>query len=242
MTPLSSEKKTLLGYLLEAVVFIGIIAIIWGIYSNKLDASEQNLKAARGQIEQVELKNGELLTSRDSYIATINDLEDLLDISKKEAKELQRKLDSKIAYISKIESQVKVEYIETVRDSIIYINNDPAYATSTFRYNNDWINLIGRNEFIFDDEFTYNTTIESLSVNVPLNVGLTDNYQIFVKTPNPYVSFSNIEGAVIDNSVLRPRKKRFGWGIQFGVGTMYDIVDNDIAVGPYGGFGIHINF
>lgn len=242
MIQLTNEKKTLLGYIIEGIIFIAIIAAVWGIYNNKLDTSEQNLKAARGHIEQVELKNGELMSSRDSYVATINDLEELLDITKQEVKDIQRQLDSKVAYISKIESEVRVEYIETVRDSIIYVNSDPNIATSTFRYNNKWVDLVGRNEFIFGEQFDYKTTIESLSMDVPLNVGLTNDYQIFVKTPNPYVSFSSIEGAVIDNSVLKPRKKRFNWGLQMGFGAMYDIMDKDIAVGPYAGVGAEFNF
>lgn len=242
MIQLTNEKKTLLGYIIEGIIFIAIIAAVWGIYNNKLDTSEQNLKAARGHIEQVELKNGELLSSRDSYIATINDLEELLDITKQEVKDIQRQLDSKVAYISKIESEVRVEYIETVRDSIIYVNSDPNIATSTFRYNNKWVNLVGRNEFNFGEQFDYKTTIESLTVDVPLNVGLTNDYQIFVKTPNPYVSFSSIDGAVIDNSVLKPRKKRFNWGLQMGFGAMYDVINKDIAVGPYAGVGAEFNF
>lgn len=242
MIQITNEKKTFLGYIIEGIIFIAIIAAVWGIYDNKLDTSEQNLKAARGHIEQVELKNGELLSSRDSYIATINDLEELLDITKQEVKDIQRQLDSKVAYISKIESEVRVEYIETVRDSIIYVNSDPNIATSTFRYNDKWVDLVGRNEFIFGEQFDYKTTIESLSMDVPLNVGLTNDYQIFVKTPNPYVSFSSIEGAVIDNSVLKPRKKRFNWGLQMGFGAMYDIVNKDIAVGPYAGVGAEFNF
>lgn len=242
MIQLTNEKKTLLGYIIEGIIFIAIIAAVWGIYDNRLDNSEQNLKAARGHIEQVELKNGELLSARDSYIATINDLEELLDITKQEVKDIQRQLDSKVAYISKIESEVRVEYIETVRDSIVYVNSDPNIATSTFRYNNKWVNLIGRNEFIFGEQFDYKTTIESLSVDVPLNVGLTNDYQIFVKTPNPYVSFSNIDGAVIDNSILKPRKKRFNWGLQMGVGAMYDVINKNIAVGPYAGVGAEFNF
>ena len=242
MIQLTNEKKTLLGYIIEGIVFIAIIAAVWGIYDNRLDTSEQNLKAARGHIEQVELKNGELLNSRDSYIATINDLEKLLDITKQEVKDIQRQLDSKVAYISKIESEVRVEYIETVRQSIINVNNAPNIATSTFRYNNKWVDLVGRNEFIFGEQFDYKTTIESLSMDVPLNVGLTNDYQIFVKTPNPYISFSSIDGAVIDNSVLKPRKKKFNWGLQMGFGAMYDIMNKNIAVGPYAGVGAEFNF
>lgn len=229
-----------IGFIIEAVVFIILIVCTYSCLSRKLDASEQNLKAAQGRVEIVELENGELLASRDSYIATINDLEELLDISKKEIKVIQRQLDDKVAYISKIESNVKIEYIETVRDSIIYIN--PSTSSSTFNYHDKWVSIKGLNEFIFEPEFDYTTIISSITMDVPLNVGLTNDYQIFVKSSNPYVQFSDIQGAVIDNSILRPRKKRFSWGLQLGVGTMYDIIDKDIAAGPYLGVGAEFNF
>lgn len=239
---IAENKKSILWFLIEIAVFLLILTSVWGYFNNKLDDSEQNLKAVKGYITQVEMKNGELLNARDSYIATINDLEELLDITKQEVKDIQRQLDSKVAYISKIESNVRVEYIETIKDSIIYVNVNPNIATSTFHYNNKWVDLVGRNEFIFGEQFDYKTTIESLNIDVPLNVGLTNDYQIFVKTPNPYVSFSSIEGAVIDNSVLKPRKKRFNWGLQMGFGAMYDVMNKDIAVGPYAGVGAEFNF
>lgn len=236
------DWKRISTHIVEAFIFIAIIALVWGCYKEKLDESEQNLKAAMGRMEQVELQNGELLASRDSYIASINDLEELLDISKKEAKELQRQLDSKIAYISKIESEVRVEYIETIRDSIIYVNQDHSIATSNFHYNDKWVSIAGRNDFRFGEKFDYTTTITSIDMDVPLNVGLTNDYKIFVKSSNPYVRFSDIQGAVIDNSVLKPRKKRFGWGLQFGAGIMYDVWHKQVAIGPYGGVGVELNF
>lgn len=232
--------KQWIGIIIEAIIFIVIIVCTYSCLTEKLDISEQNLKAARGRITEVELQNGELLSARDSYVATINDLEDLLDISKQEIKDIQRQLDDKVAYISKIESNVKIEYVETVRDSIVYVN--PQEATSTFHYNDKWVSLKGLNEFRFGEQFDYSTTITSINMDVPLNVGLTNDYQIFVKSPNPYVTFTDIQGAVIDNSVLRPRKKRFNWGLQFGAGAMYDVIKKDIAVGPYVGIGGEFNF
>ena len=229
-----------IGFIIEALIFIVIIACTYSCLSRKLDASEQNLKAAQGRIEIVELENGELLSSRDSYIATINDLEDLLDISKKDIKDIQRQLDDKIAYISNIESNVRVEYIETVRDSIVYVN--PSTATSSFSYFDKWVTLNGVNEFRFGEKFDYSTTITSISMDVPLNDGLTNDYKIFVKSSNPYVHFSDIQGAVIDNSIMRPRKKRFSWGLQGGFGLMYDVINKDIAAGPYLGIGAEFNF
>lgn len=239
---ISDNKRSILWFLIEIVVFLLILTSVWGYFNNKLDDSEQNLKAAKGYITQVELKNGELLSARDSYIASINDLEELLDITKQEVKDVQRQLDSKVAYISKLESQTRIEFIEVVRDSIIYVDNATNHIITPFHYRDEWISFNGKNEFSFEPEFDYTTSISNININTPLTVGLTNDYQIFVKTPNPYVSFSSIDGAVIDNSVLKPRKKRFNWGLQFGFGTMYDIVDKDIAVGPYAGVGAEFNF
>lgn len=234
------NKKALINYVIEAVIFIAILAGVWGYYGNKLNVSDQNIKALKGNIEVIELQNKELLYSRDSYVATINDLEELLNISKKEAKELQRQLNSKIAYISKIEQETRVEYVEVIKDSIVYVTDDKLIAS--FHYQDDWLSLNGENEFRLGENFDYKTTLKDIKMNTPLTVGLTNDYQIFVTTPNPYVSFSSIEGSVIDKSVIRPKKKRFGWGLHGGFGVMYDVIDKDVAVGPTISFGAHINF
>lgn len=239
---MSEKVKKILWYVAEIGIVLLIISLIWGYFSRKLDVSEQNLKAATTELKETKLKNGELLTSKNSYIATIDDLNNLLDISKKEVKELQRKLDSKIAYISQIESNVKIEYIEIVKDSIVYVDNTPKKAIAPFHYNDQWVNLNGENEFTFGDTFDYRTKINEISMNVPLTVGLTDDYQIFVKSPNPYFNISSIEGAVIDKSKLYPKKKRFNWGLQGGMGVMYDFIDRDIAAGLYLGIGAEFNF
>lgn len=236
------NKQTLLSHLIEAIIFIAIIAGVWGYYNRKLDASDQNILAFKGKLEQVELKNGELLSSRDSYVATINDLEELLGIAKQEAREIQRQLNSKIAYIAKLEQNTRVEYIEVVKDSIIYVDNSPKKVIASFHYNDNWLSLNGENEVTMDGEFDCKTTLRNIQMNTPLTVGLTNDYKIFVKSENPYVNFSSIEGAVIDKQAMRPRKKRFGWGLQLGVGAMYDVIDNDIAVGPYAGLGVELNF
>lgn len=236
------DKKTLLGYIIEGVILIAILAFVWGWYSDKLNDSEQNLRAMKGRVEMVEMQNSELLYSRDSYIASINDLEELLAISKQQVKDMQRQLDSKVAYIAKLEQNTKIEYIEVVKDSIVYVDNSTKHLIASFHYQDEWLSLNGENEFDFTNDFNYKTTLRNIRMNAPLTVGLTNDYKIFVTTSNPYVSFGEIEGAVIDNSVIKPRKKRFGWGLHGGIGIMYDVIDKDIAVGPTASFGVHINF
>ena len=236
------NKQTLLSYLIEAVIFIAIIAGLWGYYDRKLDISDQNLLAFRGKLEQVELKNGELLSSRDSYVATINDLEELLGIAKQEVRDMQRQLNSKIAYISELESNVRIDSVVTVRDSIIYVDNTAKKMIASFHYDDKWMSFNGENEFTFGENYECKTKLHNFTMNTPLVVGLTNDYQIFVKSDNPYVNFSSIEGAVIDKQALKPRKQRFGWGLQLGVGAMYDVIDKDVAVGPYAGLGVELNF
>lgn len=234
------NRKTLLSYLIEAAVFIIIIAFGWNYYNERLETTTQNLIAYKGKLEEVVLQNKNLLVTKDSYIATISDLEEQLDITKKEAREIQRQLNSKLAYIAKIEQSIEVEYVEVIKDSIVYVNNQ--YAIAKFHYNDDWIRFDGENEFQFGNNFNYTTRVKNISIIAPLTIGLTNDYQIFATTPNPYITFTDIEGSVIENSVLKPRKKRFSWGLQFGFGTMYDIIDKDLSIGPYGGLGVEVNF
>ena len=234
------DKKTIIGYLIEAVIFIALLAGVWGYYNKKLNTSEQNIKAMKGKVEVIELQNKELIYTRDLYFATINDLEELLDITKKQANDIQRRLDSKIAHIAQLEQEIKIEYVEVVKDSIVYITKDKLVAS--FHYEDDWLNFDGENTFNTGDVFDYTTIIKNIKINAPLTVGLSDNYKIFVTTPNPYVSFTEIEGAVIDKSIMQPKKKRFGWGIHGGFGVVYDVIDKDVAVGPTVSFGVHVNF
>ena len=242
MIVISDKVKNILWHTLEIVIFLVILSCVWSYFSREQEANEQNLKAAQNELYEVKLKNGELVTVRDSYIATIDDLEILLDISKSEIKDLQRKLDSKVAYISKIESNTKIEYIEVVKDSIVYVNNSPSELISNFHYTDQWLKINGQNNIKIGETFECNTILNEINVNTPLTVGLTNDYQIFVSSPNPYVHFNEIEGAVIDNSMFRPRKKRFSWGIQLGAGIMYDVWHKQIAVGPYTGVGVEFNF
>lgn len=115
-------NKSFLISIIEFVIFIGII--VWGYnkMNDELNISEQNLKAYKNQIKDLELKNGELIRVRDSYILEIDQLQENFDISKQEVKELQKKLNSSLAYISKIESEIKIDTIREIKDSIVYLN------------------------------------------------------------------------------------------------------------------------
>ena len=105
MLIISDKAKTILWHVLEIVIFLIILSCVWNYYSRKNETNQQNLKAAQNELYEVKLKNGELLTVRDSYIATIDDLENLLDISKNEVKDLQKKI---------VNETYKGEYVDPI--------------------------------------------------------------------------------------------------------------------------------
>lgn len=208
-------------------------------YKERLNISEQNLKAYKNDVRQLKLENGNLVKVRDSYILENCQLQEQFDLTKKEVNELQNKLNSTLAYISKIESNVYIDTVTCIVDSLVI--DTTAVDTTTkvhFRYNDDWLRLNGITKF--DKQFS--TELYDIYMNVPLKVGLTNDYQIFVLSENPYVNFSKIEGAAINNSILVPKKKRWSWGVQGGIGIGYDLINKNISVGPYAGIGFQYNF
>lgn len=235
------DKKTLI-IILEAIVIIFVVFFMWKYFDAKLNVSDQNLKAAKGEITTLKLKNNELLQIRDSYVIKEKDLEEQLGISKKEIKELEKKLDSSITYISNLESQINSGKIITVRDSIVYVSNN--LASVNFSYSDKWIKINGVNnlEFKTDSLTNIQTTLNDINITSNLKVGLTDNNQIFVKSDNPYLTFSQIEGAYLDKDVAQVKKVKFSWGFQFGFGVNYGLINKKMDAGPYAGFGIGLSF
>lgn len=229
------SKKSIISLIIEAVIFLGIISFGYQTISNKLKRSEQNIIAYKNQIEQLELKNGELLSTRDSYLMDKNQLEEELDITKKEIKELEKKLGSSLAYIAKIQSEIKIDTIETVKDSIIYINNTPQEIF--FNYKDEWFSLKGTNNV-----FKSTTSLYDINMIVPLTLGLTNDYKLFIRSPNPYVYFTDMDGAVINGSKLIPKEKHWSFGIHGGFGVSYDMLSKNLGVGPYMGAGISYKF
>lgn len=226
-------KNNILCFILGILICLIGIGWVRNHYEKKLDISEQNLKAYKNDIEQLELKNGELVKVRDSYILEKNQLQEQFDLSKQEIKELQNKLQSTITYISKIESKVYIDTIKCIQDSIL-ITQDTIKHTH-FKYQDNWLRFNGLTQY--DSIELYN-----ISMDVPLVVGLTENYQIFVKSDNPYVNFPSIEGAAINNTKLVPKKQYWSGGVQLGVGFGYDIITKRATLGPYLGLGLQFNF
>ena len=228
------DRKSIISLIVEAVLFIGIISFGYKVMNGKLETSEQNLLAYKGQMEQLELKNGELIATRDSYILDKKNLEEALNVSKSEVKDLEKKLNSSLAYIANMESQIRIDTVTIVKDSIIYDEGD--IAQIHFDYDDDWFGVKGTTD-LTGPEIT--TSLYDIKMYVPIQWGMMDNYKIFVKSDNPYVSFTNLDGAVIDGSKLIPKQRKFGLSVQGGFGVNYDLLKKNLGVGPYLGFGVH---
>lgn len=230
------DIKYIVTAILELILFIFILSSVNNYNSKKIEILDQNLIAARDSIEQVILLNGNLLSERDSYIVKTKQLEEVLKITKEERKDIERRLNDKIAYISKIESNIKVDTLEihdtvTIKDSSTIIIN--------FDYDDNWLKFSGG---AYYKNGKSRTQIFDITIPTPLKVGLTDNYTIFVESENPYLNITNIEGAVIDGSSLRPKKKHWNLSLHAGIGVHYGLFGQKVDVGPYAGAGISYNF
>lgn len=230
------DKKSIISMIVEAALFIGIINFMWNKYDDKLDISEQNLIAYKNEMIQLKLKNGELINANDSYILKAKELEEQFDLSKQEIKYLEKKLGASLSYISKLESNIRIDTLETVRDSIVYKKDT---TEMRFTYSDDWVSFRGMTSFINNIS---NTSVYDLKINVPLKFGVTDNYKVFAQSDNPYVSFTEMEGAAIYGSKFVPKKQHWSFGIQGGFGCGYDIITKQLTLGPYVGFGLQYKF
>ena len=218
---------------------IVIIALIMSTtcVRQDLNKAETNLKALTDTVNTYKLKNGELMYEKQGFIVEKKELEEYIGIKESEIKDIERKLNSALATIARLEGQVRIDTIHMV-DSI-FITADSTYINN-FKYNDSWVTVDGTSCFKLDP-FNSHTTINSISMVVPLKVGTTKDDKWFVSTDNPYVEFGTIEGANIDKA----KPKRFSLGVQLGVGPSFGYGisganDGIVRSGWYVGVGFYL--
>lgn len=215
-----------------------LLAVISGAFywqsktQSELDRVTQNYIAANDSIQVLVLKNYELLYEKEAYILKESELSDKINITEEEIKEIKKKLDSSIDYISKIEGAVMIDTVYT--NDTVYVNKDTTIIN--FDYNDLWLSLNGTTKLLDNKS---NTSINKLIVPLTLETGLTEDYSIFVKTDNPYVNIVGLNGAIIDESKFKPK---FHHELQVGVGFQYGLFNGKIDFGPQIGYGFIIKF
>ena len=217
------------------ILLAGIAGLLYMHNKDHDDLSIQkhNLETAMDSINILTLKNGDQVSTINSYILENEQLDKYLDINKKELSELEKKV-GKTGYISNIKTVLKYDSI-IVRDTITMIDDTIIH---NIIYNDEWMHLFGKS-IIYDKQSL--TTIDSINIPAPLQVGITNDYKIWVKSKNPYIQVSSMEGAVIKNSRLYNKPKRWGIGIHGGLGVQYGLINKKVDVGPYVGVGISYN-
>lgn len=217
--------------LLLVTFAVACIALIMSTtcVSQKNHELDTNLKAMTDSVHTMEMKNGDLLYEKQGMILEKKELEKYLDITKKEVNELERTLKSKIAYINKLEGTVRVDTL-VMHDSIIYREDS---ILINFDYSDKYLAMDGTTIVI---DSVPSTTLNNITIDAPLTVGVTEDNQIFVRTGNPYLNFSSIEGAQLKTQKSKP--KNWNLGVQLGIGGQYDLIHKTFGVGPYLGVGI----
>lgn len=237
MSTVIFDRKTIIMLLLEAFMFVGVLIGVSTCSSRQIDRANHNIRALRDSIEVIELNNGALIYEKESLILEKKELEEYLNISNREVRDLERKLDSKLAYISELEGQIKIEPEIVIKDSLIYIDNK--LTKYSFDYSDKWFSFNGLTTFT--DKIGV-TTISNVKIPVSLKVGLTDDYTIFIQSDNPYLVFSDIQGAMVDKGRFAQKPKRWNIGLQAGIGVQYGLIGRGFDVGPYVGIGLSYGF
>lgn len=206
---------------LYLLIFLGLVGWIGFIYthgrSKKYEQDiaqlQSNMRASTDSLRTYRLKNGNLLAAKAGWILERAEMIKKLNISEKEVREAENKLNSSVREITKVETRVVVDTIYPTGDSTIY------------NYHDNWLALKAE---------TNPLKIYDIEMRVPLVIGRTRDDQAYVTSPNPYVLFDSIE------SVRGPEKRKSRWGISAygGVGVQYGLINKQIDLGPQVGIGI----
>ena len=199
----------------------------------QLDIATQNYKAASDSLHVMILENHELLYEKEAYILKEKELNTRIGVTEDEIKEMKKRLKSSIDYITKMEGLVQVDTVYTT-DTLYYtIDSIPIIK---FDYNDLWLSLSG--ETILYDK-SPQTSIYNIQIPLALQTGLTTNNSIFVKTDNPYVNITSLEGAIVEG---KKPTINFRHELQFGIGFQYGLFNKNLDFGPQIGYGFIIEF
>jgi hypothetical protein len=212
-----------------------------------------NWQASQDSVEMLTGANGELIGRIDGYVLTLDELEDQYADLQQRYK-IEKNKPPVVITNTVTEIKDTTIYVNTTieGDSIIEVSDSANYGPVNFRY------LSGKIPYTIDTTLNRLETgkgIFALEQSIALQTVLTRDkktgkIEIQVSTDYPGVTFSQIQGAVIQDDkenkkVLKQARKEWGASVQVGFGAMLDMsqVNRNGVVrlgwGPYVGFGIH---
>ena len=232
-------KKHWKDILILVFFFVIIVLLMSTTCANRKNGIlENNIKALNDTVKTYQLKNGDLMHEKQGYILKTEELERYLDISKKEVKEYEKKLNSALATISKLQGQLSVDTLQANDSS--YVGQDSTTYYNKFNYADNWLRFDGLS-VIKLNPFDVSTTINGITMDVPLKVGMTKDNKWFAVSDNPYLHFTSIEGA----NLMDAKPKKWSIGVQFGVGATFGYgisgaKDGIVRTGWFTGLGAYV--
>ena len=212
------KECTIIGLIIILVIMIFTLKY----KGQEAERWENNYYTSIDSINEIVTKNNELIYERDNYKLNYDELN---KEQQKRIKELEKELNKKINYISKLEGNIRIDTL-IVKDST-YVSD--GVTNIVFDYRDDWFKVNGITKL---DRDTI-TTINNLYVNVPLTLGMTqegNESSVFVTTPNPYVTFSSIEGTKLNNT---PKSfQHWMWTAEIGMDIQYGLISRSMDVIP----------
>lgn len=235
----TSNVKYWLMLIGEAMLFLFIITLLNHFNSNKVAVLETNIIGYRDSLKVETLKNGDLISYKQSLILTNEALREELNMSKSEIKDLENKLNSKIAQVNKLNSILELKDTVYMKTDTVYINTDDI-TSKVFKWNDTWMSFIANvtGKSISNSDLS----LYNIKIKVPIEFGISEDYKVWAKSPNPYLNIEDISSATVYGSSIYPKKKQWSWGLQCGFGTNYDIIFKRFAIGPYIGIGFNYKF
>ena len=215
------------------LILLTILCIILLLFSkctaDKNERLQNNIEVLIDSVRVTELKNGDLLYSKQILEVENKELAEAVGLEKSKRKEVEKELGEKIKLLAKVDGEIKVDTL-ILKDTVVETDFGNQI---NFSFKDQYLSLDGATCL---SNGIAQTRINSLSMGVPAFIGKTKD-KFFIRSENPYVSFPNIRVA---EEITTP--KRWGLGIQVGIGCGYNLVDKGFFAGPYIGFGLSYNF
>ena len=229
------ESSKIKDYVKDGLlILLTILCIILLLFSkctaDKNERLQNNIEVLTDSVRVTELKNGDLLYSKQILEVDNKELAEAVDLEKSKRKEVEKELGEKIKFLAKVDGEIRVDTL-ILKDTVVETDFG---SRINFNFKDQYLSLDGTTCL---SNGIAQTKINSLSMDVPVFLGKTKNKQFFIRSENPYVSFPNIRVA---EEITRPKK--WGLGIQVGIGCGYNLVDKGFFAGPYIGLGLSYNF
>ena len=218
------------GFLILLTILCIILLLFSKCTADKNERLQNNIEVLTDSVRVTELKNGDLLYSKQILEVENKELAEAVGLEKNKRKEVEKELGEKIKLLAKVDGKIRVDTL-ILKDTVVETDFGNQI---NFNFNDQYLSLDGTTCL---SNGIAQTKINSLSMDVPAFIGKTNNKQFFIRSENPYVSFPNIRVA---EEITTP--KRWGLGIQVGIGCGYNLVDKGFFAGPYIGFGLSYNF